>query len=216
MYVASHAPNHGAPQLMAMHSSGLSALAAAASPGMPSPVPSPRARGTPAHANNMPASPTLMSPGLKASMRSATANAVAAAASAAGKATPKLKTPTRKPRKRRGNTKCACCAVCVCPCVMWWPCGWSRLTRFGAPPAPGSRKSPGSRYDSSLGLLTKKFTQLIQTSSDGIIDLNQAAAALGVQKRRIYDITNVLEGINLIEKKSKNNIQWKCVAASTA
>ena len=30
-----------------------------------------------------------------------------------------------------------------------------------------------------------------------------------VQKRRIYDITNVLEGINLIEKKSKNNIQWK-------
>ena len=30
-----------------------------------------------------------------------------------------------------------------------------------------------------------------------------------VQKRRIYDITNVLEGINLIDKKSKNNIQWK-------
>lgn len=30
-----------------------------------------------------------------------------------------------------------------------------------------------------------------------------------VQKRRIYDITNVLEGISLIEKKSKNNIQWR-------
>ena len=30
-----------------------------------------------------------------------------------------------------------------------------------------------------------------------------------MQKRRIYDITNVLEGIGLIEKKSKNNIQWK-------
>lgn len=42
-----------------------------------------------------------------------------------------------------------------------------------------------------------------------MIDLNHAAAALGVQKRRIYDITNVLEGISLIEKKSKNNIQWK-------
>lgn len=28
------------------------------------------------------------------------------------------------------------------------------------------------------------------------------------QKRRIYDITNVLEGIGLIEKKSKNSIQW--------
>lgn len=32
-----------------------------------------------------------------------------------------------------------------------------------------------------------------------------------VQKRRIYDITNVLEGIGLIEKKLKNRIQWKYV-----
>lgn len=38
----------------------------------------------------------------------------------------------------------------------------------------------------------------------------QAADSLAVrQKRRIYDITNVLEGIGLIEKKSKNSIQWK-------
>ncbi|XP_043273266.1 transcription factor E2F4-like isoform X2 [Venturia canescens] len=38
----------------------------------------------------------------------------------------------------------------------------------------------------------------------------QAADILEVrQKRRIYDITNVLEGIGLIEKKSKNSIQWK-------
>lgn len=38
----------------------------------------------------------------------------------------------------------------------------------------------------------------------------QAADTLAVrQKRRIYDITNVLEGIGLIEKKSKNSIQWK-------
>ncbi|OXB70616.1 UNVERIFIED_CONTAM: hypothetical protein H355_008880, partial [Colinus virginianus] len=41
-----------------------------------------------------------------------------------------------------------------------------------------------------------------------------AADALAVrQKRRIYDITNVLEGIDLIEKKSKNSIQWKGVGA---
>ena len=38
--------------------------------------------------------------------------------------------------------------------------------------------------------------------------------SLQVQKRRIYDITNVLEGIGLIEKKSKNNIQWKPMAAA--
>uniref|UniRef100_A0A8C9MGB9 E2F transcription factor 5 n=1 Tax=Serinus canaria TaxID=9135 RepID=A0A8C9MGB9_SERCA len=41
-----------------------------------------------------------------------------------------------------------------------------------------------------------------------------AADTLAVrQKRRIYDITNVLEGIDLIEKKSKNSIQWKGVGA---
>lgn len=29
------------------------------------------------------------------------------------------------------------------------------------------------------------------------------------KQRRIYDITNVLEGIGLIHKTSKNHIQWK-------
>lgn len=65
-----------------------------------------------------------------------------------------------------------------------------------------------SRYDSSLGLLTKKFVQLLTEAPDGILDLNVAANALGVQKRRIYDITNVLEGIVVIEKRSKNHIAW--------
>ncbi|XVE75884.1 hypothetical protein DITRI_Ditri12bG0127700 [Diplodiscus trichospermus] len=70
------------------------------------------------------------------------------------------------------------------------------------------------RYDSSLGLLTKKFINLIKHAEDGILDLNKAAEILEVQKRRIYDITNVLEGIGLIEKKLKNKIRWKGVDAS--
>ncbi|KAL6316409.1 hypothetical protein AAG906_018112 [Vitis piasezkii] len=65
------------------------------------------------------------------------------------------------------------------------------------------------RYDSSLGLLTKKFISLIQEAKDGTLDLNRTADVLEVQKRRIYDITNVLEGIGLIEKTSKNHISWK-------
>jgi transcription factor E2F3 len=106
-----------------------------------------------------------------------------------------------------------------------------------------------SRYDSSLGLLTRKFTNLIQvcwtkkrdhhlasfqfltvvvsttlscsisqSSISGAIDLNDAAVQLSVQKRRIYDITNVLEGVGLIEKRSKNVIAWRGAeqAASTS
>ena len=39
--------------------------------------------------------------------------------------------------------------------------------------------------------------------------MNEASKTLEVQKRRIYDITNVLEGIGLIEKTIKNKIRWK-------
>ncbi|XP_056300869.1 transcription factor E2F3-like isoform X2 [Pseudoliparis swirei] len=73
-----------------------------------------------------------------------------------------------------------------------------------APKSPPEK----TRYDTSLGLLTKKFVDLLAQSSDGVLDLNLAAETLQVQKRRLYDITNVLEGIHLIKKKSKNNIQW--------
>ncbi|XP_039720033.1 transcription factor E2F1 isoform X3 [Pteropus medius] len=71
-------------------------------------------------------------------------------------------------------------------------------------------KSPGekSRYETSLNLTTKRFLELLSRSADGVVDLNWAAEVLKVQKRRIYDITNVLEGIQLIAKKSKNHIQW--------
>ena len=41
------------------------------------------------------------------------------------------------------------------------------------------------------------------------MDLNKAASALEVAKRRIYDITNVLEGIGLLERESKNTFKWK-------
>jgi len=74
---------------------------------------------------------------------------------------------------------------------------------------PKSSKGGQCRYDNSLGLLTKKFVALIRDAEDGVLDLNNAALKLSVQKRRIYDITNVLEGIGLIEKKSKNMIRWK-------
>ncbi len=50
------------------------------------------------------------------------------------------------------------------------------------------------RHDNSLSVLTKKFIQLIKSSPDFTIDLNEAVKLLSVQKRRIYDITNVLEG----------------------
>ncbi|XP_035751237.1 transcription factor E2F6 isoform X2 [Egretta garzetta] len=64
------------------------------------------------------------------------------------------------------------------------------------------------RFDASLVYLTQKFMDLVKTAPDGVLDLNEVATTLGVRKRRVYDITNVLDGIHLIQKRSKNLIQW--------
>ncbi|XP_050420088.1 transcription factor E2F5-like [Adelges cooleyi] len=71
------------------------------------------------------------------------------------------------------------------------------------------------RQEKSLGNLATKFADLLRNSPDGVMHLNKATAMLAVkQKRRIYDITNVLEGIGLIEKKTKNQVRWRGVETS--
>uniref|UniRef100_A0A915E2C8 E2F/DP family winged-helix DNA-binding domain-containing protein n=1 Tax=Ditylenchus dipsaci TaxID=166011 RepID=A0A915E2C8_9BILA len=75
---------------------------------------------------------------------------------------------------------------------------------YGAPGVPGQPGPMGARAGKSLGLLTQRFIEFLQKTPAGLVDLNIAAQKLGVsQKRRVYDITNVLEGIGLIEKRSK-------------
>jgi len=56
------------------------------------------------------------------------------------------------------------------------------------PPPVCPTGSPGSyagtcRFDSSLGMLTKKFINLIERAPGGVLDLNQAADALQVGGR---------------------------------
>ena len=50
------------------------------------------------------------------------------------------------------------------------------------------------RQNNSLEELTKKFINSILESQNNIIDLNKITKKMKVKKRRIYDITNVLEG----------------------
>ncbi|XP_057599217.1 transcription factor E2F6 isoform X4 [Hippopotamus amphibius kiboko] len=69
-------------------------------------------------------------------------------------------------------------------------------------------KAKRPRFDVSLVYLTRKFMDLVRSAPGGVLDLNKVATKLGVRKRRVYDITNVLDGIDLVEKKSKNHIRW--------
>ncbi|GCB80609.1 transcription factor E2F3-like [Scyliorhinus torazame] len=116
-------------------------------------------------------------------------------------------TPGRTPAKRRleleeSDHQYLAADVCT-------PKGKGRGT-MRSPNSPKTPRSPSekTRYNTSLVPLTKNVVQLLSQSLDGVLDLNRAAEVLNVPKRRIYDITNVLEGIHLIEKKSKNNVQW--------
>ncbi|KAK8262575.1 hypothetical protein V6Z12_D13G267700 [Gossypium hirsutum] len=62
----------------------------------------------------------------------------------------------------------------------------AKSSKFGPQTPPSNLGSPGNnltpagpcRYDSSLGLLTKKFINLIKQAEDGILDLNKAAGTL--------------------------------------
>ncbi|KAF9415279.1 hypothetical protein HW555_007028, partial [Spodoptera exigua] len=65
------------------------------------------------------------------------------------------------------------------------------LTPYSRPSSSMKKYTERSRFDTSLGLLTKKFVALLKSSPNGVLDLNIAAEHLSVQKRRIYDITNV-------------------------
>lgn len=64
------------------------------------------------------------------------------------------------------------------------------------------------RQENSLGQLTKNFIRYIKTYGQKTININDLVEQLTVKKRRIYDITNVLQGIGYIEKKGKNEISW--------
>ena len=56
------------------------------------------------------------------------------------------------------------------------------------------RKKQKSRQINSLEELTKKFIKYVLDSESNTINLNTVMKKIKVKKRRIYDITNVLEG----------------------
>lgn len=48
---------------------------------------------------------------------------------------------------------------------------------------------------------------LLYESPKGVVDLRKASELLGVTKRRLYDIVNVLQGVGILKKFSVNKVQ---------
>jgi len=82
----------------------------------------------------------------------------------------------------------------------------SILAQDDAQDTPKSRQRV--QNDTSLGATAKRFVALMTGAIDQTIELNEAAKKLNAPKRRIYDVTNVLEGIGLVTKKAKNHFEW--------
>lgn len=82
------------------------------------------------------------------------------------------------------------------------------------PPPQDLPKKP-FRHEVSLQFLTRRFLELL-VNCDGSLDLRQAADRLQTRKRRVYDVTNVLQGLNLIQKESASRVKWigKCPISS--
>eukprot|EP01129_Flabellula_baltica_P001123 TRINITY_DN11036_c0_g1_i1.p1 TRINITY_DN11036_c0_g1~~TRINITY_DN11036_c0_g1_i1.p1 ORF type:complete len:317 (+),score=54.20 TRINITY_DN11036_c0_g1_i1:27-953(+) len=69
------------------------------------------------------------------------------------------------------------------------------------------KKKVRNENSTTLIEIAQSFMSIMK-ASDGKVDLNKMSAELDVKKRRIYDVTGVLEGLNLIEKTSKNQYQF--------
>jgi hypothetical protein len=67
-----------------------------------------------------------------------------------------------------------------------------------------TKRKSRQRQENSLGELTKNFINYIKEQGGREININDVVKQLKVKKRRIYDITNVLEGKKFVNFFSGN------------
>eukprot|EP00954_Amorphochlora_amoebiformis_P020497 1339790-Amorphochlora_amoeboformis.AAC.1 len=76
------------------------------------------------------------------------------------------------------------------------------------PSKPKKRARKYSRKEKSLGMLCGRFLHLYEGKAGVSICLDEAAQTLGVERRRIYDIVNILESVEIVSRRGKNQYEW--------
>lgn len=75
-------------------------------------------------------------------------------------------------------------------------------------PTPKKPTVNYSRKTKSLGLLAENFISTYSTTENAPISIDHAAKHLGVERRRIYDIINIFESLDIVQRKCKNTYDW--------
>jgi transcription factor E2F7/8 len=65
-----------------------------------------------------------------------------------------------------------------------------------------------SRKQKNLGHLCRRFVQIYANEIPEHISLDGATQRLGVERRRIYDIVNILESFEVVTRSAKNTYKW--------
>jgi len=77
-----------------------------------------------------------------------------------------------------------------------------------------SESAGNSRKDKSLGVLCQSFMELYKDAppnrddNGAVVEIVEVAEHLGVKRRRIYDIINILESIDIVARVRKNTYRW--------
>lgn len=74
---------------------------------------------------------------------------------------------------------------------------------------PDQSEKEYSRKEKSLGELCKRFLVLYGREQPDLLYLDSCTAELAVERRRIYDIINILESFFVIKRQAKNAYEWK-------
>lgn len=73
----------------------------------------------------------------------------------------------------------------------------------------GKSSSSYSRKNKSLSVLAQSFLLQFQTCPPATaLSIDGIAIDLKVERRRVYDICNILEALDMVQKKGKNTYQW--------
>jgi transcription factor E2F3 len=60
----------------------------------------------------------------------------------------------------------------------------------------------------TLMSLTQGFIQILTNANGAEVELSTIERALNTQKRRLYDVINVLAGVGLVERTGKSRVKW--------